>query len=140
MNLQLFLINAHLKWLTMTPHVPYIHLRMLSLLQSNRMKEIGDELELLFTELELLFTELGIDATLSTSQNSASVRFAFNSLTAATNQPAIIQSSPTQPITPKITSVITPAVTNQMSVLPSPAPANASTSGNVVSKSANTSL
>ena len=136
------------------------------------MKGVEDQLKLLFTS--------GIAAALSTSQNSASVALAFNSLIAATNQPAIIQSSPTQSITPSVTPAvtpvtpaatpvtpavtpvtpavtpvtpaitlvtpaimpvitleITPAVTNQMPVLSSPAPANASTSGNVVSKSAN---
>ena len=143
------------------------------------MKGIEDQLKLLFTS--------GIAAALSTPQNSASVALAFNSLIAATNQPAIIQSSPTQsitpsvtpavtPVTPAITPVtpavtpvtpavtpvtpvvtpvtpavtpvtpavmpaitpeITPAVTSQMPVLSSPAPANASTSGNVVSKSTN---
>ena len=157
------------------------------------MKGIEDQLKLLFTS--------GIAAALSTPQNSASVALAFNSLIAATNQPAIIQSSPTQSITPSVTPAvtpvtptvtpvtpavtpvtpavtpvtpavtpvtpavtpvtpvvtpvtpavtpvtpavmpaitpeITPAVTSQMPVLSSPAPANASTSGNVVSKSTN---
>ena len=146
-----------------------------SLFQNNRIKGIEEQLKLLFTS--------GIAAALSTSQNSSSVSLAFNnSLTAATSQPAIIQSSPTPAITPTImpaatpavipavtpaaTSAVTPAVipavtpaatpavipavtpaatpvvtpavtTNQTPVLPSPAVVNASTSGNVVSKSAN---
>ena len=120
------------------------------------MKGVEEQLKLLFTS--------GIAAALSTSQNSASVSFAFNSLTAATNQPAIIQSSPTPSITPSVTPTIrltvtpavisaitpvTPAVmpaiipavtTNQTPVLSNPAAVNASTSGNVVSKSANNQI
>ena len=149
-----------------------------SLFQNNRMKGIEEQLKLLFTS--------GIAAALSTSQNSSSVSLAFNnSLTAATSQPAIIQSSPTPAITPAVIPAVTPAATpavmpavtpaatpavipaatpavipavtpavtpaatpavipavtpavttNQTLVLPSPAVVNASTSGNVVSKSA----
>ena len=129
---------------------------VLFLFQYNRMKGVEEQLKLLFTS--------GIAAALSTSQNSASVSFAFNSLTAATNQPAIIQSSPTPSITPSVTPTIrltvtpavisaitpvTPAVmpaiipavtTNQTPVLSNPAAVNASTSGNVVSKSANNQI
>ena len=136
------------------------------------MKGIEEQLKLVFTS--------GIAAALSTSQNSASVSLAFNSLTAATNQPAIIQSSLTPPITPSVMPPVTPAVmppvtsaimppiipvtpaimppitpvtpavmpaitpavtpavaTNQTPVLPSPTAVNASTSGDVMSKSAN---
>ena len=75
---------------------------VLSLFQNNRMKGIEEQLKLVFTS--------GIAAALSTSQNSASVSLAFNSLTVATNQPAIIQSSLTPPITLSVTPAITPSV------------------------------
>ena len=85
-----------------------------SLFQNNRFDQILNRMKGIEEQLKLPFTS-GIAAALSTSQNSASVLLLFNelvrSLTAATSQPAIIQSPVTPAIMPTVMPTITPAVT-----------------------------
>ena len=85
-----------------------------SLFQNNRFDQILNRMKGIEEQLKLLFTS-GIAAALSTSQSSASVSLPSNelvrSLTAATSQPAIIQSPVTPAITPTVMPTIMPAVT-----------------------------